>query len=160
LVELEQRSPGLTVWAPDDKVLEVDWPKFILQEDTDAGGQDIYCGVSLARQVEPQLKDFLTSKGFQPALTMFAEPIGGPSQSAVKCGAHAALLAAQLVARLQELRTTMKLSTGRLHLFLAAPNGFSFELGRHAGVLGRLTLYEYDFGGQFGGGYAASLTLP
>lgn len=160
LVEIEQRSPGLTVWAPDDTRPLADWPRLILREVLDARGQDIYCGVSLARHVEPQLNDYLTFNVLNPAVTVFAKPTGGPSQTSVKCGAHAAQLAEQLAMRLQELRTVMKLEAARLHLFVAAPNGFSFELGRHANVLGRMTLYEYDFEGQFGGGYAKALSLP
>lgn len=160
LVEIEQRTPNLTVWAPDDSQLQAGWPKLIFRETAAADGRDIYCGVSLSRQVEPQVKVYLQGKGFNAGLTIFAEPDGGPSQTAVRSGAHAAALAEQLAMKLQEARVANGGRAARVHLFVAAPNGFSFELGRHCGALGQLTLYEYDFEGHFGGGYTPSLSLP
>ena len=47
-----------------------------------------------------------------------------------------------------------------IHLFVAAPNAFSFFLGQRQPSLGRIKLYEYDFEGLNGGGYRASLSLP
>ncbi|SAL09202.1 hypothetical protein AWB64_00101 [Caballeronia sordidicola] len=47
-----------------------------------------------------------------------------------------------------------------LHLFIAAPNAFTFFLGQRQPGLGKITLYEYDFEGANGGGYKPSLSLP
>lgn len=160
-VELEQRSPNLTVWSPDDATPQPTWATWSLQESVDAsGGQDIFCGVSLSRAVAADVRAFLVAAGLLPAVSVFAELPGGPSQSSVRCGAHAALLAEKLAMYLQALRTTRALPHARLHLFMAAPNGFSFELGRHAAAIGPLTLYEFDFERRNGGGYTASLSLP
>lgn len=106
------------------------------------------------------VQGFVAAKGLHPAAWVSAELTEGPSQKSVLCGAHAAALAEKLSMRLQALRTTKNLSAARLHLFLAAPNGFSFELGRHAAAIGPLTLYEFDFERTRGGGYTASLSLP
>ena len=46
------------------------------------------------------------------------------------------------------------------HLFIAAPNGFTFFAGQRAIVLGPTRLYEFDFEGERGGTYRPSLTLP
>lgn len=136
------------------------WPAWHLQESFEAGGQDIFCGVSLSRPVMGDVQGFVAAKGLHPAAWVSAELTEGPSQKSVLCGAHAAALAEKLSMRLQALRTTKNLSAARLHLFLAAPNGFSFELGRHAAAIGPLTLYEFDFERTRGGGYTASLSLP
>lgn len=160
LVELEQRTPNLTVWSPDDRAPLSSWPAWNLQESFEAGGQDIFCGVSLSRPVMGDAQGFVAAKGLHPAAWVSAELTEGPSQKSVLCGAHAAALAEKLSMRLQALRTTKNLSAARLHLFLAAPNGFSFELGRHAAAIGPLTLYEFDFERTHGGGYTASLSLP
>jgi hypothetical protein len=45
------------------------------------------------------------------------------------------------------------------HLFVAAPNGFTFFLGQLARPLGALRLYEYDFGAGMPGAYAPSIDL-
>jgi hypothetical protein len=47
-----------------------------------------------------------------------------------------------------------------MHLFIAAPNGFTFYLGRHIKVLQPVTLYEYDFDGGRSGSYEPSLSMP
>ena len=47
-----------------------------------------------------------------------------------------------------------------LHLFVAAPNAFTFFLGQRQPGFGKTTLYEYDFEGTNGGDYKASLVLP
>jgi len=50
--------------------------------------------------------------------------------------------------------------TGQVHLFVAAPGGFSFYLGQRQVSVGTVTLYEFDFEGGRGGSYQAALTLP
>ena len=47
-----------------------------------------------------------------------------------------------------------------MHLFSAAPNALLFFLGQHREALGRLQLYEFDFGLERDGSYAASITIP
>lgn len=160
LVDLEQRSPNLTVWSPDDAAPRASWPTWNLQESSEPSGQDILCGVGLSRPVAADVRGFAAAEGLSPALSIFAELPSGPSQKSVLCGAHAAALADSLATHLQTLRTAKNLGSARLHLFMAAPNGFSFEFGRHAAALGPLTLYEHDFERRNGVGYSASLSLP
>jgi hypothetical protein len=160
LVELEQRSPQMTVWSPDDAAPQATWPSWVFEETVDGSGHDIFCGVSLSRPVSVDVREFAAAGNHRPAVSVFAELSAGPSQKSVLCGAHAAGLAEKLAMHLQALRTTRNLNASRLHLFVAAPNGFTFELGRHAAALGLLTLYEYDFERRNGGGYKASLFLP
>jgi len=50
--------------------------------------------------------------------------------------------------------------TERYHLFISAPNAFTFYLGRQAAMLKPLTLYEFDFGYQVDGSYRPSLSFP
>jgi hypothetical protein len=46
-----------------------------------------------------------------------------------------------------------------LHLFAAAPNGFTFALGRAARRISRATLYEFDFERKDPEGYSPSIIL-
>ena len=48
----------------------------------------------------------------------------------------------------------------RVHLVIAAPNGFTFYLGRHVDSLQPLTLYEFDFQSQLDRSYQPSLSVP
>jgi hypothetical protein len=47
----------------------------------------------------------------------------------------------------------------KTHIFLAAPNAFSFFLGQHQRAIGTVTLYEWDFERLRGGGYSVSLSI-
>ncbi|MCC5074368.1 SAVED domain-containing protein [Xanthomonas campestris pv. plantaginis] len=47
-----------------------------------------------------------------------------------------------------------------IHLFMAAPNGFAFLAGQRRPLMGRVTLYEFDFDQARNGSYMPSLTLP
>jgi hypothetical protein len=46
-----------------------------------------------------------------------------------------------------------------LHLFVAAPNGFTFFLGQHQTVIGSTTVYEWDFEGKRSRTYSNGLVL-
>jgi hypothetical protein len=46
-----------------------------------------------------------------------------------------------------------------LHLFIAAPNGFTFFLGQHQPVLGPTIIYEWDLEGVRSKSYCKGLTL-
>jgi hypothetical protein len=47
-----------------------------------------------------------------------------------------------------------------VHLFVAAPNAFTFFLGRHLQALKPVSLYEFDFGRDRDGSYERSLSYP
>ena len=74
---------------------------------------------------------------------------------AIACGRHALQLAESLAAQIRVARKT----NGRVHLFIAGPNAFTFFLGQQRPSLGTPILYEYDFEGTRGGSYKASLSL-
>jgi len=81
----------------------------------------------------------------------------GSGAQSVACGRHASELAdaatnAVRVARLE--------GAGLTHLFVAAPNAFTFFLGQRQTALGSVRLYEFDFDGGRDRSYAPALTLP
>lgn len=86
-------------------------------------------------------------------------PTTGTGAASVRSGSHAVALADDLVSRVSLLRASGAF-TGKVHLFMAVPNAFSFFLGQRISRLGLLTSYEYDFEGTHGSTYEPSLTLP
>jgi hypothetical protein len=46
-----------------------------------------------------------------------------------------------------------------LHVFIAAPNGFTFFLGQQQPVLGRTAVYEWDHDGPRGSGYSEGIVV-
>lgn len=160
IVELEQNSPIPTIWAPDDHPSNPAWPDWNFQTyRLGEAGADIVVAVGLTRQVEPNVRAFAVAHLPKAATLLVATPTGGPSQQSVACGAHAEKLAESLANRIKALRDAAKGPTPRTHLFIAAPNAFTFYLGRHVEVMKPLTLYEFDFQSQRDGSYEPALAL-
>lgn len=81
-----------------------------------------------------------------------------PTSLALRGGSHALGAVQELVAHLRATRSYVERAS-RLHIFLAAPNGFSFFLGQHAHALGQIQLYEHDLEAG-GANYSPSIALP
>ncbi|MCA8318606.1 SAVED domain-containing protein [Burkholderia cepacia] len=160
IVEIEQRTPAPKVWAPDDGGAHTavwEFEEFILDPD----GQGTACGVSITRDVSPAMRGYVATKLQGLRRLLVARPMGGSSQQAVQSGAHAYALAEALAIRLQQDIDSGALGTGgRTHLFIAAPNAFTFYLGRHVHGLKPVTLYEFDFERHRSGTYEPSLSFP
>jgi hypothetical protein len=157
LVEIEQRAPDRKVWAPDDAVVFRDWPDWeIAVHELEREGSGIAIAIGLSRDVAVKVSEYVASNLPGLRKLVVAKPQGGASQRAVLGGAHADWLADRLVARVS---TERDLARDDLHLFIAAPNAFTFYLGRHIHTLKPVTLYEFDFESQRDGSYQASLTI-
>lgn len=157
-VGLEQRTMGRHIWHAGDVAQDAAWPQWVYEIETlNAEFNDIAVAVSLTHDVVPKVKTFIAASLPQVGRLLMASPSGGPSARAVACGQHAFDLAETITQRINQERPHGK---PPLHLFIAAPNAFTFFLGQRQPGLGKVTLYEYDFEGQHGGSYAASLTLP
>ena len=70
---------------------------------------------------------------------------------------HAYRLATALPAMLSRTRPSRG---ARSHIFFACPNALMFFIGQQRDALGRLALYEFDFGIERDGSYQQSLSLP
>lgn len=157
-VELEQNSPGPALWAPDDRGSDPDWPAWDFQTcHLGNEGADFVVAVGLTQVVEPKVRAYVQAHLPEAATLLVATPSGGSGQQSVACGAHADQLAQSLATRIKTMRETANMS--RTHLFIAAPNAFTFYLGRHFEVMKPLTLYEFDFQSQRDGGYEPALAL-
>lgn len=162
IVELLQRTRnGVAIWAPDDAVPSDNWSKWKFSEhDLNTGGTELAVAVSLTRPTENDVRTCVL-KNPSIGRLLVATLASGPSQSSVVCGAHADSLAETLGCEVKAVRARMSTSSAsRMHLFIAAPNGFTFYLGRHIKVIQPVTLYEFDFDGGRSGSYEPSLSMP
>lgn len=159
-IEIEQRTPTPKVWAPDDEpasAAQWEFDEIVLDE----RGKGTACGVSITRDVLPAMRGYVSAKLPGLRRLLLARPAGGPSQQAVKSGAHANALAEELAERLQrDVDSGASGMGGRTHLFIAAPNTFTLYLGRHVHSLKPLTLYEFDFERGRSGSYEPSISFP
>ena len=113
--------------------------------------------VCLTHDVVPAVKAHIAASLPQVSSLLIARPTCGAGAKSVVCGQHAFDLAEALALQINHQR---RVDRPPLHLFIAAPNAFTFFLGQRQPGLGKTTLYEYDFEGANGGGYMASLVLP
>ncbi|WP_349742961.1 SAVED domain-containing protein [Roseateles cavernae] len=161
-VELEQRSPVLKIWAPDDQQLAEDSPGWVFEEEElDANASGTACAVSITRDATAAVKQYLQENQVKVRLLLIAKPSCGASPQAVSSGAHANALAEKLAEKLKRDRDASPAARReRIHLFVSAPNAFTFYLGRQVAMMKPLTLYEYDFTYQVDGSYRPSLSYP
>lgn len=157
ICELEQRALKREVWSADEDAPPgwASWDSEIIDISTDAS--EVAVAISVTHNVADDVSAFV-ARALPEVGRIISLRINGDSvgPKAVENGRHAFELAVQVVST---LRSLSKRAT-RFHLFIAAPNGFSFYLGQHHGLLQSMTLYEFDFEGRKSGSYAPSLSLP
>ena len=162
VVEVVQRSPRPVVWIPDDQPISRSWPAWEYQETLlKPDGHGTACAVSITRDTEPMVRLYASENLHGLRRLLVARLNVQSGQTIVVSGSHANHLAETLAERLKRDRETDdKFLMERIHLFVAAPNAFTFFLGKHVQVLKPVTLYEFDFARERGGSYEPSLSYP
>jgi hypothetical protein len=161
VVELEQRSPDRMLWSQDDAPINLQWPSWRFSAHaTGRPGKDIAVAVSLTHATESRVRQFIDPENKIGALVL-AELNCGASSRSVKSGAHASWLAESLASHLKSIRDSEGSSEERrIHLFIAAPNGFTFFLGQQCNLISPVTLYEFDFEAGQAASYRSSWSTP
>jgi hypothetical protein len=154
-VILEQRTIDRRLWSANDVEPDPSWATWILETQTVGTGPDLAVAVSLTNDVVPKVLQDLKARP-EIGRLLIARPSTGPGGQVITSGRHAYDLAASLVGEIQAIRS----ASARTHLYIAAPNSFTFFLGQRQAQLGPTTLYEFDFEGDRGGGYTPALKLP
>ncbi|MGH0028985.1 MAG: SAVED domain-containing protein [Myxococcota bacterium] len=158
-IEIEQRTSGRRFWSATDQAPDAAWAHLgFARVDVSRGQPDLAVAVGLTHDVAPAVERYLESTAGGVGLLLQCRPQDAPGQHSVQCGRHAWELAESVVREVARLRAESEV-TGKIHLFVAAPNGFTFFLGQQSQVLGRVAMYEFDFGGARGGGYQLGIEL-
>lgn len=157
-VEIEQRTVHRNVWHSSDMPRDPSWPAWLFELETlEGGGKDMAVAVCLTHDVVQAVKSHLSASSPEVGSLLIARPTCGAGARSIVCGQHAFDLAETLALKINQVRVA---SRPPLHLFIAAPNAFTYFLGQRQPGVGKTTLYEYDFEGANGGGYKPSLSLP
>lgn len=157
-VEIEQRTIHRNIWHSSDIPRDPEWPKWrFASEVLKESAGEVAVAVSLTHDVTPAVKAHILGSLPNVSVLFVACPTCGPGARSVVCGQHAFDLAEALALQINQQRIDRK---PPLHLFIVAPNAFTFFLGQRLPSLGRTALYEFDFEGANGGGYKLSLLLP
>ena len=151
------QKPHLECWKPSlDTECNASWVVQTIGRAEEH--KDIAVCLSVTHDVRADVEAFLASEG-SPAVgsLVLVSPEGGPSPQSIKGPDHAYTLAASFPSLLIKALPTR---AARVHLFFACPNGLMFFIGQHRDALGRVALYEFDFGAERDGSYLHSLSLP
>jgi len=157
-VELEQRTTGRRIWAADDALSNPTWPTLVAEVlDIDRAQPDIAVAIGLTHEIESDVRRYIEAALPQTGRVVLLRPSTGAGARSVTCGRHAFELAEAATGAVRVARAG---GSGVMHLFVAAPNAFTFFLGQRQPALGRVRLYEFDFEGGRHRTYAPALTLP
>lgn len=152
------QKPSLDVWRPDERAATgPSWaaPQTV-EKNSDA--DDVAICLSVTHDVRKDVEAFLASRS-APSVRRLVTicPEGGPSPRSVLGPDHAYQLAAALPALLTSARPARGATA---HFFFACPNALMFFIGQQREALGRLGLYEFDFGVERDGSYQFSFSVP
>ncbi len=134
------------------------WPALVLETAVLRPDQpELAVAVGLTHDVSADVRRYCESALPNVGQILILKPNCGSGAQSVTCGRHAFELADTATGA---IRTAKADGPGLTHLFVAAPNAFTFFLGQRQTALGTVRLYEFDFDGGRGRSYAAALTLP
>lgn len=123
------------------------WERNLPIEVVDENKTDLAVAVSLSRSILPGVQEYV-SRGEGPAAQigsiLDATPTTGVGPTSVRDGVHASQLAQELINRLDEELANRPGTT--IHLFLSAPQAFTFFFGMRTRSIPRLQMYEHHFG--------------
>jgi len=157
-VELEQRSTGRRLWAADDAISDPSWPTLVAEiVELRPDEPDIAVALGLTHDVSADVRRYCETALPGVGRLLILNPRSGSGAQSVACGRHSFELAD---AATRAVRAAKANDAGMTHMFIAAPNAFTFFLGQRQTALGPVRLYEFDFDGARGRSYAPALTLP
>lgn len=160
-IEIEQRTAGRRFWSIEDAGSDSHWPGFVFEdEDVIDDGTELAIAVGLTHDVSPAVSNFVRRRLHRVRQVVHCRPRDGASQHTVSCGRHAWELAESVARYVLAIRGTKRMNSTRVHLFVAAPNGFAFFLGQQQRVMGPAYIYEWDLEGWRDGGYSLGVRVP
>jgi len=153
-VEINQKGRGpTTVWRSDDGKVGTAAATEMIPVGM---GEEIAVVISLSRNALADVEEYIRAHVQTIGRILHVSAANGPSPKALVGGEHAAEVADQIADAVKALRLQ---KDARRHVFIAAPNAFTFFLGQHREALGPVTLYEFDFEGAVNGSYNPSLRI-
>lgn len=157
-VELEQRSVGRQLWSANDMEPDLGWPTFGMDViELQPTQPDLAVALGITHDVSSDVRRYCEATLPSVGRLLTLTPISGAGAESVACGRHAFELADTAS---REVRAAKPNGGSLTHLFIAAPNAFTFFLGQRQTALGPVRLYEFDFDGARGRSYAPALSLP
>lgn len=158
---IQKTKNGKFSWAPNysKDLSNAELYKWETIEVNPAESQ-IAIAISITHQVIDDVIAFVSENLKCVGRIFHASVLPGPSFQAIEDGDHAVHLAQYLCQRLNAERK-MEERFQPVHMFMAAPNAFSFFMGQYSKSIGKLVLYELaNFPPEKPGDYIESLSFP
>jgi hypothetical protein len=157
---IQHSGRGSSVWnyENEDDNHSDGW-NIAYDELSSSNAKEIALAIGLTHDIRQDVIQYVRETLPTVGRVIFALPVGGVSSSSVQNGCHANVLANQLIQCLRKNAVGLT-AENRVHIFLAAPNGFTFSLGRKMQAFPFWTLYEHDFGSGKSGAYSPSIKNP
>ncbi len=118
-------------------------------------GEELASAISVSRSTIKDVRSFVEHQCPNISQLVHLE-IANLGLKSVKNAGHAFEAAAKGIRILND--KCREMGASRLHLFISAPNVFTFMLGQHSQLLTNITLYEFPFGSN-AGEYSPSITV-
>ena len=161
-IQIVQRTftGTMELWSADDRAEDATWCGLddTMHRVEGAQGDDMALAIGLTHDPLDAVKEHVTRALPQVGRILGFLPTAGASNISVQCGRHALRLATQVVTAVARASRGKGGRAPRLHLFIAAPNTFTFFLGRLHRSLGEVVTYEWDFEGSQT--YSPAVTIP
>lgn len=160
VVPIQKSISGKQAWTPQSELRTRESSSWNLDiKIMSPGLPDIAVGISITHDVSLDVVEYIRYAvlGVREFLHFRMLPV--PSSTAIEDGPHALILVQNLVARLRDRRNPSH-PDQTIHLFIAAPNAFTFFLGQHGRGLGKCVIYEYAFDSGTIGAYQPAVRFP
>ncbi|SHJ91233.1 hypothetical protein SAMN02745216_02529 [Desulfatibacillum alkenivorans DSM 16219] len=150
------QKPRMETWKPDgNSAFEA--PTVVLTEIKYEDDGEIAVSFSFTHGILGDVESYFQNTGIKISKIVNIQPKGGPGGDSLKGADHVLQVVDEVVELLRNLRSK---ASDVIHVFGSTPNAFMFFLGQYRNALGRLQLYEYDFGFERHCTYSPSILVP
>jgi len=156
---LQKTLAGSKEWKPtlnSSSSTKVWWEREIIQV---SDNEDIALSISVTKDIGQDVLEYLSNQKIGVGKVLHFKISPQPSNTVIENADQITQAVNELLIETNRNRTG-KTKLGRVHIFIAAPNAFSFFMGQLAKPLGKMTLYEFDFERTKDGSYNPVISLP
>lgn len=142
---VEQPTAGEThLWTTQSPPSDL---RFEILDENLGDGHDVLVALAVTGSARDDVQDLFASKRKDLRATVYAEPVGGASDTCIGSGSQAASLAISAKTVIRESK--QRHSGQRIHLVLYAPASFCLFLGQRLNALGTIVTYERALDGTY-----------
>lgn len=154
---LQYTRGGIQSWSVTSDLSAIDIAKDLATETLPLkdDSTDVCVCIGLTHSIRDAVCSYVQTSNVPLQTCYNFEPKDGPGSLTIQSGNHAFAIAEKITADLRSERIQ-----GCVHIFIAAPNAFTFYLGSLARSLGKVQLYEHYFEAETTNLYTPSISFP